>query len=473
MSSPAPFLAAIASNPDDDLPRLVYADWLDEHDQPDRAEFIRLQCHSARVGPLDPTWAAAKLREYAWFKANESAWRPGQADDISQMLAARWRRGFPQMIDAEDVAGGRFTAGEWCNGAFHLTATTAADRFVAQGRPWPQVGPVRTLNVAGWRPGCGQLLRYEPLLTVRSIMLLEWYAAVRPDGLEDFLTELAALPAGHFPELTSLDLDQGELTLTAVRALAVAPVLAQLTRLSLRLPAVVPVRELDDWEAAAATLFARLGERAAHLELQGMWPELVDLFAAVKWPNLRSLHLWPIHVSEFRGWTAADAPALRTLVVSHLGRLEVQRSWLDGHDLTALARWPALRGVNVLALGAVPAAHMQTFLAAVSAPRFDLFAARVEPDTPTPLRLNQLAAHPCFGGLKAISGAFTNVDLAELSDPQVLPELHTVWSDDTHPAGPLPWAGGTRTVIQKDRRDEWRRRPSRGDWCGWYPELFG
>jgi uncharacterized protein (TIGR02996 family) len=40
------FVAAIAAAPDDDLPRLVFADWLDEHGEPDRAEFIRLQIQS-------------------------------------------------------------------------------------------------------------------------------------------------------------------------------------------------------------------------------------------------------------------------------------------------------------------------------------------------------------------------------------------------------------------------------------------
>lgn len=39
-----PFYAAIRANPDDDLPRLVFADWLDENGQPDRAEYIRLSC---------------------------------------------------------------------------------------------------------------------------------------------------------------------------------------------------------------------------------------------------------------------------------------------------------------------------------------------------------------------------------------------------------------------------------------------
>ncbi|MGL6075613.1 MAG: TIGR02996 domain-containing protein [Fimbriiglobus sp.] len=45
----------IATNPDADLPRLVYADWLEEHDRGIYAEFIRLQCEIARleVGPRD------------------------------------------------------------------------------------------------------------------------------------------------------------------------------------------------------------------------------------------------------------------------------------------------------------------------------------------------------------------------------------------------------------------------------------
>ncbi len=39
-------LAAIAANPDEDTPRLMYADWCDENDQPEHAELIRLQCGS-------------------------------------------------------------------------------------------------------------------------------------------------------------------------------------------------------------------------------------------------------------------------------------------------------------------------------------------------------------------------------------------------------------------------------------------
>lgn len=40
---------AIIENPEDDSPRLVYADWLDEHGGAARAEFIRLQCELGRL----------------------------------------------------------------------------------------------------------------------------------------------------------------------------------------------------------------------------------------------------------------------------------------------------------------------------------------------------------------------------------------------------------------------------------------
>lgn len=43
MSDREAFVSAIAANPDDDLLRLVFADWLEEHGDPERAEFIRTQ----------------------------------------------------------------------------------------------------------------------------------------------------------------------------------------------------------------------------------------------------------------------------------------------------------------------------------------------------------------------------------------------------------------------------------------------
>ena len=50
------FLAAICAHPADDVPRLVYADYLEEHDQPERAHFIRLQCELASLTEQHPDY---------------------------------------------------------------------------------------------------------------------------------------------------------------------------------------------------------------------------------------------------------------------------------------------------------------------------------------------------------------------------------------------------------------------------------
>lgn len=60
MDVEAGLLCGIMHWPDDDTPRLVYADWLDEHGQPERAEFIRVQCEMAAIPdpPPEPTIGA-------------------------------------------------------------------------------------------------------------------------------------------------------------------------------------------------------------------------------------------------------------------------------------------------------------------------------------------------------------------------------------------------------------------------------
>jgi uncharacterized protein (TIGR02996 family) len=47
---------AILANPADDLPRLVYADWLEEHGDAERAKFIRIQIELARPDPPAQLW---------------------------------------------------------------------------------------------------------------------------------------------------------------------------------------------------------------------------------------------------------------------------------------------------------------------------------------------------------------------------------------------------------------------------------
>ena len=69
MDEMSPFLRMIAENPDDDTPRLVFADWLDEHEQHERAEFIRLQIELAHMEPSEDKYPekTAKMRRCGVF----------------------------------------------------------------------------------------------------------------------------------------------------------------------------------------------------------------------------------------------------------------------------------------------------------------------------------------------------------------------------------------------------------------------
>src|SRR5262245_44894995 len=87
MSDAAALLAAIRQTPEDDAPRLVYADWLDEHGQPERAEFIRVQCELARRN--DP---ALRRREAELLAAHHDALAGPLA---APHLRFRFERGFP------------------------------------------------------------------------------------------------------------------------------------------------------------------------------------------------------------------------------------------------------------------------------------------------------------------------------------------------------------------------------------------
>lgn len=89
--SHAAFLAAIREHPDADLPRLVFADWLDENGDPARAEFIRVQCELASLPDHHPQFRALEDREHELLSEHEPAWAgelPGYATEWD------WRRGF-------------------------------------------------------------------------------------------------------------------------------------------------------------------------------------------------------------------------------------------------------------------------------------------------------------------------------------------------------------------------------------------
>jgi uncharacterized protein (TIGR02996 family) len=85
-------LRAICEAPDDDAPRLIYADWLDEHGDPRQAEFIRVQIELARAREDDQQTHLLKQREQDLWRELRK-WRYAPPDWMSLYLG-HFRRGF-------------------------------------------------------------------------------------------------------------------------------------------------------------------------------------------------------------------------------------------------------------------------------------------------------------------------------------------------------------------------------------------
>ncbi len=58
---------AVLASPDDDLPRLVFADYLEENGDPDRAAFIRAQIELAKTPEYEPFAVLCKTRKREWL----------------------------------------------------------------------------------------------------------------------------------------------------------------------------------------------------------------------------------------------------------------------------------------------------------------------------------------------------------------------------------------------------------------------
>src|SRR3954465_13878190 len=95
MSGESAFLSAIREAPEDDGPRLVFADWLEDHGDPARADFIRVQCELARLERDDERGAELKRREKQLLDENEGRWAEGLSD-----VAWGWQfaRGLPDQV---------------------------------------------------------------------------------------------------------------------------------------------------------------------------------------------------------------------------------------------------------------------------------------------------------------------------------------------------------------------------------------
>jgi uncharacterized protein (TIGR02996 family) len=90
MNTEQAFMQAVCEAPDDAAPRLVFADWLEDNGQAERAEFIRLQCRRAAMSEWDD-YDSLVEREQELLKKHEKKWIKPAAKFTRRV---EWRRGF-------------------------------------------------------------------------------------------------------------------------------------------------------------------------------------------------------------------------------------------------------------------------------------------------------------------------------------------------------------------------------------------
>lgn len=89
-------LRAIIDSPDVDAPRLAYADWLEAKGEPERAEFIRVQCALDPLPADDPQRPALQAREAELLERFGWTWAEEFGTDITEWV---FRRGFIERIE--------------------------------------------------------------------------------------------------------------------------------------------------------------------------------------------------------------------------------------------------------------------------------------------------------------------------------------------------------------------------------------
>src|SRR5690349_1581151 len=88
----------VIENPDDDTPRLVMADWLEERGDPlahDRARFIRLQLARTKVSEHSPEAWASRHEESFLLNLHRGDWL-GRLEKITSKVT--FDRGFPDVV---------------------------------------------------------------------------------------------------------------------------------------------------------------------------------------------------------------------------------------------------------------------------------------------------------------------------------------------------------------------------------------
>jgi uncharacterized protein (TIGR02996 family) len=244
MSDEKALLAAILANPDEDTPRLAYADWLQEHGDESglaRAEFIRLQCELARLDEYDPraNIIAGRCRELSDVHWQTWATEIGHTSRYPYHFADSYKRGFLDYIclDAEDLGTPELSLFLSRHPATYVFVRRV-DKFTAELGDWSHLPRVKELSFSYISD------EGEPLSGLRALLASPLLTSLRTlnlgmCGLADDDSKLIA-DNPRFVTLRRLELGFNALTDEGVGRIVESPYLHGLTAIDLSATRITP-----------------------------------------------------------------------------------------------------------------------------------------------------------------------------------------------------------------------------------------
>ena len=303
---------AICASPDEDTPRLAFADLIEEEGDGTRAAFIRAQVALARVPPYDPLFITT-------IRSNpDAATGHGMTRALPPVPegygwhAFEFRRGFPWKVGVRSAAA-----------------------FDADGVIFG-MAPIQALDISA---------RCRPDIDV----IADWPHLARIQRLEFSTARLGADEAErlghsqHTARLTELAFDFDGISAEGLEALAHSPLFPRLTSLDLRSNAMPPALLADALGAV------RLPGALAHLSLASNRITSADADHLFALPALRGLQHLDLSDNPKLGVAGAEALA-KSGLTRGLATLDLECTHPGLPGMRALIETGALTGIRSLSL---------------------------------------------------------------------------------------------------------------------------
>jgi uncharacterized protein (TIGR02996 family) len=305
------FVQAIIEDPDDNTPRLIFADWLEDHDQSERAGFIRAQIERQHLRASNPWEMPLDERERSLLRRFAESWfAPPPGWKVGPNILVR--RGFPETLNVDPK-----------------TLLECADDVFSR---WPITRLLRP-GLKGM-PQLARALAEAPFLA--RIRDLDLYYLFLGREIMSIL-----LSSAHLENLIRLHVGSNHLGDEGARELTHWPLLVGLHELDVSNNEITDIGLLHLIRCPYFRSVRSLSLSGNNIEIH----TVIALLRSANWPKLVDLNLWSTALDDDSLTHLAQSPGLARLTA-----LNLNNNFISDRGIEALAGSPHAANLRALSL---------------------------------------------------------------------------------------------------------------------------